>query len=283
MGQAAQLLEVRPAFLRSLDAAGRVDAATLQGGHRRYSRRQLALAARLRELFDEGMTLEAATRIVALQDELSPHPRAAERRTRPARVSRTRELDAARDQLAVARARAGRPGGAQRPRPRDAEAARHSERPAVLEHPQAVTAMTEVLPADELRSRAGRPVVGVARRVELGRAPVAESVRRAARCGANWCTRLRWKGGGNGRPRGPTRSTVDAIGAACGRGVKRDGRCCCTEKLRRSAQQPCGPGAGGPRSRGRARRWGRDAAAAVVRCRSAAWDGRPGGDRPRSR
>ena len=39
-------------------------------------------------------------------------------------------------------------------------------------------------------------------------------------------------------------------GAACGRGVKRDGRCCCTEKLRRSAQQPCGPGAGGPRSRG---------------------------------
>ena len=69
MGQAAQLLGVQPAFLRSLDAAGVLVPDRSPGGHRRYSRRQLGLAARLRELFDEGMTLEAATRIVALQDE----------------------------------------------------------------------------------------------------------------------------------------------------------------------------------------------------------------------
>jgi DNA-binding transcriptional MerR regulator len=70
MGQAAELLEVQPAFLRSLDAAGVVQPERSGGGHRRYSRRQLALAARMRELFDEGLTLEAAARIVELQDEL---------------------------------------------------------------------------------------------------------------------------------------------------------------------------------------------------------------------
>jgi MerR family transcriptional regulator/heat shock protein HspR len=70
MGQAAELLEVAPAFLRSLDAAGVLTPQRSGGGHRRYSRRQLALAARLRELIDDGMTLDAAVRIVGLQDEL---------------------------------------------------------------------------------------------------------------------------------------------------------------------------------------------------------------------
>ncbi len=71
MGQAAQLLEVQPAFLRSLDAAGVLKPQRSGGGHRRYSRRQLRLAARMRELFDQGMTLDAAVRIVGLQDELN--------------------------------------------------------------------------------------------------------------------------------------------------------------------------------------------------------------------
>jgi MerR family transcriptional regulator, heat shock protein HspR len=105
MGQAAQLLEVRPAFLRSLDAAGVLTPQRSEGGHRRYSRRQLALAARLRELFDEGMTLEAATRIVALQDELTLTREQLNTARDQLGASRTRELDAARDQLAVARAR----------------------------------------------------------------------------------------------------------------------------------------------------------------------------------
>jgi MerR family transcriptional regulator/heat shock protein HspR len=70
MGQAADLLGVQPAFLRSLDAAGVLTPQRSDGGHRRYSRRQLELAARLRTLFDEGMTLDAAARIVGLQDEL---------------------------------------------------------------------------------------------------------------------------------------------------------------------------------------------------------------------
>ena len=70
MGQAAELLDVQPAFLRSLDAAGVLRPERSGGGHRRYSRRQLALAVRMRELFDEGLTLDAAARIVTLQDEL---------------------------------------------------------------------------------------------------------------------------------------------------------------------------------------------------------------------
>lgn len=70
MGQAAELLDVQPAFLRSLDAAGVLTPSRSSGGHRRYSRRQLTLAVRMRELFDQGMTLDAAARIVGLQDEL---------------------------------------------------------------------------------------------------------------------------------------------------------------------------------------------------------------------
>ncbi len=105
MGQAAQLLGVRPAFLRSLDAAGVVRPQRSQGGHRRYSRRQLALAARLRELFDEGMTLEAATRIVALQDELSVAREQLSAARDELGESQARELGAARDQLEAARAR----------------------------------------------------------------------------------------------------------------------------------------------------------------------------------
>ncbi|SFJ27078.1 MerR HTH family regulatory protein [Amycolatopsis sacchari] len=71
MGQAAEALDVRPAFLRSLDAADVVQPHRSSGGHRRYSRRQLRLAARVRELFDSGMTLAAADRIVRLEDQLA--------------------------------------------------------------------------------------------------------------------------------------------------------------------------------------------------------------------
>ena len=70
-GQAAQVLGVQQAFLRGLDTAGAVRPGRSAGGHRRYSRRQLVLASRIRELFDQGHTLAAALRIVALEDELA--------------------------------------------------------------------------------------------------------------------------------------------------------------------------------------------------------------------
>jgi MerR family transcriptional regulator, heat shock protein HspR len=70
-GRAAEVLGVRQAFLRSLDAAGAVTPQRTPGGRRRYSRRQLAFAARIRELFDQGCTLTAARRILALEDDLA--------------------------------------------------------------------------------------------------------------------------------------------------------------------------------------------------------------------
>jgi DNA-binding transcriptional MerR regulator len=71
MSQAAELLGVQPAFLRSLDSSAVLEPYRSPGGHRRYSRHQLALAARLRELLDAGHSLASAEAIVGLQDELA--------------------------------------------------------------------------------------------------------------------------------------------------------------------------------------------------------------------
>lgn len=70
MGRAAELLGVQPAFLRRLEAAGVLSPTRTDGNHRLYTRRQLELAARLRSLVDEGLSLDAAARIVGLQDDL---------------------------------------------------------------------------------------------------------------------------------------------------------------------------------------------------------------------
>ncbi len=71
MSQAAELLGVQAAFLRSLDSAGVLHPHRSAGGHRRYSRHQLQLAARVRELLDEGHSLSSAQVIVGLQDDLA--------------------------------------------------------------------------------------------------------------------------------------------------------------------------------------------------------------------
>ncbi len=70
MGRAAEMLGVTAAFLRSLDEAGLIEPQRSAGGHRRYSRHQLRLAARVREFLDNGMPLDAACRIVTLEDQL---------------------------------------------------------------------------------------------------------------------------------------------------------------------------------------------------------------------
>ena len=71
MGRAAEMIGVTPAFLRSLGAAGLIEPERSLGGHRRYSRHQLQLAGRVRQLLDEGMPLAAACRIVKLEDRLA--------------------------------------------------------------------------------------------------------------------------------------------------------------------------------------------------------------------
>jgi MerR family transcriptional regulator/heat shock protein HspR len=69
-GRAAAVLGVQQAFLRALDAAGAVTPQRSEGGHRRYTRRQLAVAGRIRELFDQGHSLASALRILGLQDDV---------------------------------------------------------------------------------------------------------------------------------------------------------------------------------------------------------------------
>ena len=71
MSQAAELLGVQAAFLRSLDSSGVLQPHRSAGGHRRYSRQQLALAARMRGLLDDGHSLASAETIVGLQDQLA--------------------------------------------------------------------------------------------------------------------------------------------------------------------------------------------------------------------
>ena len=70
MGRAAEILGATAGFLRSLDEAKLIEPQRSPGGHRRYSRHQLRLAARVRELLDRGTALEAACRIVTLEDQL---------------------------------------------------------------------------------------------------------------------------------------------------------------------------------------------------------------------
>ncbi|MBB5869080.1 DNA-binding transcriptional MerR regulator [Allocatelliglobosispora scoriae] len=70
MGRAAEMIGATPAFLRSLEQARLFDPLRSDGGHRRYSRYQLRLAARVREIADQGTPVEAACRIVILEDQL---------------------------------------------------------------------------------------------------------------------------------------------------------------------------------------------------------------------
>ncbi|PXX66315.1 MerR-like DNA binding protein [Nocardia tenerifensis] len=70
MGRAADLIGATQAFLRSLDEAKLITPQRSSGGHRRYSRHQLRIAARARELVDQGTPLEAACRIISLEDQL---------------------------------------------------------------------------------------------------------------------------------------------------------------------------------------------------------------------
>jgi len=71
MGRAAELLGVTPAFLRNLGAAKLIEPLRSGGGHRRFSRYQLRLAQRARELVDGGTALDAACRIIILEDQLA--------------------------------------------------------------------------------------------------------------------------------------------------------------------------------------------------------------------
>ncbi|KIZ19614.1 MerR family transcriptional regulator [Streptomyces natalensis] len=70
MGRAAEMIGTAPAFLRALGEHRLITPLRSEGGHRRYSRYQLRIAARARELVDAGTPIEAACRIIILEDQL---------------------------------------------------------------------------------------------------------------------------------------------------------------------------------------------------------------------
>lgn len=90
VGRAAEILNVQPAFLRSLDAADLISPSRSHGGHRRYSRRQLVLAARVQELFSQGHSMASAKQVLALENDL--------RRLEDERDRANQQRDEARDQ-----------------------------------------------------------------------------------------------------------------------------------------------------------------------------------------
>ncbi|WP_406004727.1 helix-turn-helix domain-containing protein [Streptomyces sp. NBC_00637] len=88
MGRAAEILGTTQGFLRAIGEARLITPLRSAGGHRRYSRYQLRIAARARELVDHGTPIEAACRIIILEDQLeeaqrlnAEHRRAADRPT----------------------------------------------------------------------------------------------------------------------------------------------------------------------------------------------------------
>src|SRR3954453_7164531 len=75
MGRAAEITGASQDFLRRLDEAKLITPFRSAGGHPRYPRYQLRLAARAREMVDQGTPLEAACRIIILEDQLDEAPR----------------------------------------------------------------------------------------------------------------------------------------------------------------------------------------------------------------
>jgi DNA-binding transcriptional MerR regulator len=67
----AEIVDVSQDFLRRLGDAKLFNPFRSAGGHRRYSRYQLRLAARAREMCDQSTALESAVRIIILEDQLA--------------------------------------------------------------------------------------------------------------------------------------------------------------------------------------------------------------------
>ncbi|MFD9780883.1 MerR family transcriptional regulator [[Kitasatospora] papulosa] len=83
MGRAAEMIGATPGFLRAIGEARLITPLRSEGGHRRYSRYQLRIAARARELVDAGTPIDAACRIVILEDQLEDALRLNEELRRP--------------------------------------------------------------------------------------------------------------------------------------------------------------------------------------------------------
>lgn len=71
MGRAAEIVGCSQDFLRRLGETNLINAHRSAGGHRRYSRRQLRLAARAFQMCEQGTDMAATCRIITLEDQLA--------------------------------------------------------------------------------------------------------------------------------------------------------------------------------------------------------------------
>jgi DNA-binding transcriptional MerR regulator len=95
VGQVAELLGLKQAFLRRVDQLQVVSPQRSEGGQRRYTRYEIQVIQQVVNMADEGITLQAIRRIIALERQLAQASR-----ERDQLVGRLAEVIRERDQLA---------------------------------------------------------------------------------------------------------------------------------------------------------------------------------------
>jgi MerR family transcriptional regulator/heat shock protein HspR len=95
VGQVAQMLAVKQAFLRRVDELRVVSPQRSAGGQRRYTRVEIRIIRQVASMADEGMTIPAIRRIMELERQL-----AAVTRQRDELVVLLSEVSSERDRLA---------------------------------------------------------------------------------------------------------------------------------------------------------------------------------------
>ena len=71
VGQVAEMLAVKQAFLRRVDEKQVVSPQRSAGGQRRYTRYQIRVIQQVVSMADEGITLQAIRRIIDLEQQLA--------------------------------------------------------------------------------------------------------------------------------------------------------------------------------------------------------------------
>jgi DNA-binding transcriptional MerR regulator len=71
VGQVAQMLAVKQAFLRRVDELQVVSPQRSAGGQRRYTRVEIRIIQQVATMADEGMTMAAIRRIIELEQQLA--------------------------------------------------------------------------------------------------------------------------------------------------------------------------------------------------------------------
>jgi MerR family transcriptional regulator, heat shock protein HspR len=95
VGQVAELLGLKQAFLRRVDQLQVVSPQRSEGGQRRYTRYEIQVIQQVVNMADEGITLQAIRRIIALERQLAQASR-----ERDQLAGRLAEVIRERDQLA---------------------------------------------------------------------------------------------------------------------------------------------------------------------------------------